>query len=106
MGREPGGHGIGGADRKDIHHPASLQIDEDRAEMLLAFLPGPVIDAHDAQGFVDVWWRGAAFDEAHDGVGTHRHAQPAQQALAGAPPERMPDQMRIPGIVITPSRPS
>ena len=47
--REPGGHGIGGAHREDIDDAAPLQVHEDRAEMLLALLPGPVIDAHDTQ---------------------------------------------------------
>ena len=93
MRGEPGRHGIRRAHREDIHHAASLQIHENGAEMLLALLPGPVIDTHDAERLIDVGWRGPAFDEAHDGVGTHRHAQPVQQALAGAPAERMPDQM-------------
>jgi len=42
MNREPGGHGIAGAHREHIHDAPSLQVHEDRAEMLLALLPGPV----------------------------------------------------------------
>ena len=93
MDREPVGHRIGGAHREHIDDAAPLQVHEDRAEMLLPLLPGPVIDAHDAQGLVDVGWRGAAFDDAHHRVGADRHAQPGQQALAGAPAQRMTHQM-------------
>jgi hypothetical protein len=96
MDREPVGHHIGSAHREHIDDAAPLHIHEDRAEMLLALLPGPVIDAHDAEGVVGVGRRRAAFDHAHDGVGIHRHAEPAQQTLAGAPAERVPSSLYEP----------
>jgi hypothetical protein len=45
MRGQPRGHGIGGTHRQHLDHPATLQVDENRAEVVLALLPGPVIDA-------------------------------------------------------------
>jgi hypothetical protein len=45
MRREPRRARIGGAHGEHIDDAATLQIDQDRAEMLLALLPRPVIDA-------------------------------------------------------------
>jgi hypothetical protein len=52
MRGEPGGHRIGRAHREDVDDTASLQIDEDRPVVVLAFLLRPVIEADDLE---DAW---------------------------------------------------
>jgi hypothetical protein len=93
MAPEPSRDRIGGAHGEEIHHTATLQVDQDRAEMLLPLLPGPIIDAQHTERRIGRGGRGAAFDEAHDGVGTDGHAQPRQQAFTGAPTQGVTDQM-------------
>jgi hypothetical protein len=85
MDREPVGHHIGSAHREHIDDAAPLHIHEDRAEMLLAPLRGPVIDAHDTQALVDIGWRGATFDDAQTVSALTTMFRRAKQAFAGAP---------------------
>jgi hypothetical protein len=93
MGREPSRDRIGGAHGEHIDDAAALEIDQDRVEILLALLPRPVIDAQDTERRIGRGRRGAAFDEAHDGVGADGHSQPRQQAFTGAPTQGVTHQM-------------
>jgi hypothetical protein len=84
MGLQPRGYRISRADREHINHVTPLQIDENRAEMLLSLLPRPVVDADDANRRVSGRRRGPACDSADHAVGADHHAEPTQQPLAGA----------------------
>ena len=70
---------------KHIHDPSPLQVDEDRPEMLLALLPGPIIDAHDLQDApAPLGTAAAPLQQAQNGVVADRHPQPMEQALTTA----------------------
>jgi hypothetical protein len=84
MRLQPRGDRISRADREHIHHVTALQIDENRAEMLLPLLPRPVVDADDANRRVSGRRRGRACDSADHAVGADHHAEPTQQPRTSA----------------------
>jgi hypothetical protein len=62
--------------------------------VVVAFPPGPVIDADDLQGVGAAGHHpGALFENAQDGVVTDRHTEATQEACAPATPERIADQV-------------
>ena len=76
MRGEPGRDGVGRAHREDIHDATPLQVDEDRAEVMLALLPGPVINAHDLQRLRRKRRRCRVLQQPQNRVIADRHAQP------------------------------
>ena len=61
-------HRIGRAHRKNVHDTPTLQVDEDRAKVVLALLPRPIVDPEDVYRLVGGGCRCAAFDHAENGV--------------------------------------
>ena len=93
MCRQPGGHGIRRSYGQHINDPMVFQIHQDGPEVVLAFLPRPVIDAEYVHGVRDAAGTAAALHEAQQGVVAHGHTEPIEEAFTGPPAHGVAHQL-------------